>query len=185
MEQPLVAGISASEESWGRWTGKTLGILVLTVPLLTLNGFLAEVAQVKASLAPYETLTIDWDKVPGVLLRMGLINLIGFPIVFYIGAAITFAAARVLGGRGSFWRHGYEVAVAYLKVAGLAIVIFGLTLLTTLAGVLGLAIPVVLLKWISEAIADVHDLSTRQGCVALSSLIVIAIIVIAILALVG
>jgi hypothetical protein len=183
MEQPLIASISKPklEESWSRWTGKTLGILVLTVPVLTVNGFLIEVAQFKASLSPYQTLTIDWDMVPGVLLQTGLVNLIGFPVLFYIGAAVTFAAARALGGNGSFWRHSYQVAIAYLKVAGLAVAVFGLATLTTLAGILGLVIPAALLKLVSEAIADVHGLSTRRGCVALLSLVLIPVLIIAIL----
>jgi hypothetical protein len=185
MEQSLTTGISKPklEESWSRWAGKTLGILVLTVPVLTVNGFLVEVAQLKASLSPYQTLTIDWNVVPEVLLQMGLVNLVGFPVVFFIGAAITFAAARALGGKGSFWHHNHEVATAYLKVAGLALVVFGLMSLTTLAGILSLAIPGALLKWVSEAIAGVHNLSTRRGCAALLSLIVIPIFAIVVLVL--
>jgi hypothetical protein len=185
MEQTLVVGMSESklEESWSRWAGKTLGILVLTVPVLTVNGFLAEVAQLKASLSPYQTLVIDWDVVPGALLRLGLVNLVGFPVIFFIGAAIIFAAARALGGKGSFWHHSHEIAVAYLKVAGLAVVVFGLMSLTTLAGILGLAIPAALLKFVNEAIANVHGLSAGRGCVAMLSLIVVPILIVVVLGL--
>jgi hypothetical protein len=187
MEQSLPAQIDGLEsgESWERRFLKTLGVLALTIPLLTVNGFLAEVAQFKASLASYETLTIDWDVVPGVLLRMGVINLVSFPIIFYVCAAVTFVAARVLGGKGGFWDHGYAIAIAYLKVVGLALAVLGLASLTTIAGILGLVIPVALIKLVGEALTSVHGLSTKRGCVAMVPLVLLPILAVAILALLG
>jgi hypothetical protein len=173
------------EESWSYWTLKTVGLLILTVPLLTLNGFLSHVVTFRASLAPYQTLEIYWDEVPGVLLESGRLNLIGFPIAFYVGAVITFVVARVLGGKGSFWFHSFEIAVAYSKVVGLAFGFLALTYALPVAGFLGIFVLAALLKWMVEAIAEVHAISTRRGCVAMLFLVAIPVFLVALLALLG
>jgi hypothetical protein len=144
-----------------------------------------QVVQFKASLPAYQTLTIDWDIASRELLNSGLINLIGFPIVFYVAAALTFALARALGGKGQFVPHSYELAVAYLKVILAAAGVALLTLAIPAAQILNLGVLYLALKLVSGANARTHNISENRGCLAMIPLVLVQIAFIVALALIG
>lgn len=172
----LSAVSSQQKPTWFQWTLRTVGVLALIIPVLTANSFMFQVIRFKSSLPAFQTLTIDWNIASRVMLNEGLLNLIGFPVIFYVAAALTFALARALGGKGQFMAHSYALSVAYLKAFLVIAGIGALTLAIPAARMLNFAGLYVFLKWTSEAIAEVHSVSRDRGCVTMLPLMLILVI---------
>jgi hypothetical protein len=164
---------------------KAAGMVLLTVPFLTVTGFLFQAAQFREELPSLDMLTIDWEKVPGILLEMGIGNLIGLPILFYVAAALSFGFARLLKGRGGFGRHTYLVAVASFKVILLAGVLSFLMLLTPAAGILSLGLYYLVGKLFNDAIVEAHSITRGHGCLVSLSMFIVPALVIAVALLLG
>jgi len=172
-------------EAWGKSMLKTVGILILTIPFMTVNGFLLQMTEFKASLGAGQTMVVDWDKVPGILLNTARLNAIGLPVAFCLAAAISFGVARALGGKGTFGLHSSKISAAYLKIVLAITGVALLTLLTRIAGLLNLVVVAWAAKSMSEAIAEAHGFSNRRGCLTLVSLAIVPVLVIAVILLLG
>jgi len=175
----------APRVAWGKSLLKTVGILVLMIPFLAINGFLLEMVQFNASLGAGQTMVIDWDAVPGILLKSALLNAIGLPVAFGVTAPASFGVARALGGKGALGPHSYRIAATYLKIILATTGVGLLTSLVRLAGLLNLVVAAWAAKSMSEAIAEVHGFSNRRGCLTSLAMGLVPIAVIAVTLLLG
>lgn len=155
------------------------GILLLVIPLVTVNGVLSEWGRIRASLSPFETFVIYWDKVPTVLLLAGLVNLIYVPVFYCLVTLFTFGAARVLNGKGNLEKHGRAMAAAYLKIVLLALPIFAITAIISLSQCLGLVVLVAIVRLLKNAISGVHEMTPGRavGAVLIGGVITLLVVV--------
>lgn len=158
-----------------KWTLliKTVLFVLFTAPILTLTQFCLSISEFKASLGPYEQMTLDWSIISSLLWQDMLTNLLGYSIIFIIATFMIFLVARVLGGTGHLLKQSFELSLAYLKIMSLGAGISIGMLVTPYAGIFVFAFVYLFLRWLSMSVAEAHSFSLNRGFLASLPLVLI------------